>query len=241
MGNIDTAQYIEERALLMQERLKSEAGKAKTFVNSHIFVFHHVKPLQSFSKQFLDGYQSGMRTGDKSFAMWALLNNVVVLYMTGKPLKVIEEQCQTSITQTVELKEEEKASCLRTYWQLSLNLMGSSNNTVELSGKAMNENEIVFTPFSHVTFTLVKTIASSLFGRYELGAHLAIEKGDQQYLKMKGGVMWAQIFWFHRCLCVFAMARTNKTKERKYMAQAKRTHKELTNLLKNKNPNVLHY
>eukprot|EP00957_Ditylum_brightwellii_P187795 14299205-Ditylum_brightwellii.AAC.1 len=35
------------------------------------------------------------------------------------------------------------------------------------------------------------------------------------------------------------MARINKTK-RKYMDQAKRIHKELTNLLKNKNQNILH-
>eukprot|EP00957_Ditylum_brightwellii_P077627 5899687-Ditylum_brightwellii.AAC.1 len=37
------------------------------------------------------------------------------------------------------------------------------------------------------------------------------------------------------------MARTDKTKERKYMAQAKCIHKDLTNSLKNKSPNVLHY
>eukprot|EP00957_Ditylum_brightwellii_P116178 8861889-Ditylum_brightwellii.AAC.1 len=37
------------------------------------------------------------------------------------------------------------------------------------------------------------------------------------------------------------MAQTNKTKERKYMAQANRIHNKLTNSLKNKNPNVLHY
>eukprot|EP00957_Ditylum_brightwellii_P016341 1228412-Ditylum_brightwellii.AAC.1 len=91
----------------------------------------------------------------------------------------------------VELKEEEQASCLRMYWQLYLNLMGLSNNTVELSGKAMDEKDIVITPFSHVTFIVVKTIASSLFGKYELGAHLAIEKGDQQFLKIKGGAIYA--------------------------------------------------
>jgi len=144
MGNIDTAQYIEERALLMQERLKSEAGKAKTFVNSHLFVFHHVKPLQSFSKPFLEGYQSGMRTGDKLMGIGCLSFSVSVIYITGKPLKVIEEQCQASITQMVELKEEDQASMQRMYWQLSLNLMRLSNNTVELSGNAMDEKKSCF-------------------------------------------------------------------------------------------------
>jgi len=241
VGDVDTSHYIGERALQMQERLKSEAGKAKTLIKSHVFVFHHVKPMQSFSKPLLEGYQSGMRTGGKSDAMWCLLFNVFVLHATGKPLKVIEEQCQASITQMVELKEEEQASHLRMYWQLYFNLMGSSNNTVELSGKAMNEKEIVFTPSSHVAFICVKTIACSLFGMYELGAHLAIEKGDKQYFKIKGGLMHAPVFLFHRCLCLYAMVQTNKTKDRKYMAQAKRMHKELTDSLKNKNPNILHY
>eukprot|EP00957_Ditylum_brightwellii_P100188 7635624-Ditylum_brightwellii.AAC.1 len=91
--------------------------------------------------------------------------------------------------------------------------MGSSNNTVELSGNAMDEKELVFTPGPRAAFIVVKTIASSLFGRFELGAHLVVEKGNQQYLTMKGGAMYAPLFWFHRCLCMFAMARTNKTKK----------------------------
>ena len=82
-------------------------------------------------------------------------------------------------------------------------LMGSSNNNVELSGKAMDEKEVVFTPVLHVHFIIVKTIASSLFGRYELGAHLVIEKGDEQYLMMKGGIKYALIFYLTGvCVCM---------------------------------------
>eukprot|EP00957_Ditylum_brightwellii_P173846 13235051-Ditylum_brightwellii.AAC.1 len=119
--------------------------------------------------------------------------------------------------------------------------MGSSNNTVELSGKAMYEKEIVCTPFSHAVYMYIETIASSLYRRYKLGAHLAIEKGDQQVLKLKGGILWAHMFWLHRCLCLYAMAWTNKTKKKQYMAQVKCVHKELVNTLKNKNPNILHH
>eukprot|EP00957_Ditylum_brightwellii_P088812 6763473-Ditylum_brightwellii.AAC.1 len=119
--------------------------------------------------------------------------------------------------------------------------MGSSNSTVELDGKAMDEKEVIFTDASHTPFVVVKTIASCLFGRYELGAHLAIKKGDKQILKMIGGDFSSMMFWFHRCLCLYAMARTNKTKKRQYMSQAKHIHKGLTNSLNNKNPNVLHY
>eukprot|EP00957_Ditylum_brightwellii_P100346 7649230-Ditylum_brightwellii.AAC.1 len=141
MGDVDAAQCIGERALQMQERCKTETSKSTTFHGLHAFIFHHVKPLQSLSKPLLEGSQSGMRTGDKASAMWCFFRHVILQYMIGKSLKVIEEQCQASITQMVELKEEDQASCLRVYWQLCFNLMGSSDNTVELSGKAMNEKE----------------------------------------------------------------------------------------------------
>jgi len=240
-GDVGTAQYIGECALQMQERCESEAGKARTIYIVHTFSFHHVKPMQSFSKPLIEGYQSGMRTGDKDFAMWCLFFNIVTLYMGGKPLKFIEEQCQASISQMDELKEEEHASCLRMFWQLFFNLMGSSNSTIELCGEAINEQEVVFTDASHAAFVVVKIIASSLSGRYELGAHLNIEKGDKQYLMIKGGINPAFMFWFHRSLCLYAMARKNKKKRRHYMAQAKLIRKEFTKSLKNKNPNVLHY
>eukprot|EP00957_Ditylum_brightwellii_P063687 4833811-Ditylum_brightwellii.AAC.1 len=88
----------------------------------------------------------------------------------------------------VELKEE-AAPGLRILWHLYLYVMGSSNNTVELSGNSMDEKKVDLV--THATFIAVKTIASSLFGKYELGAHLAVKKGEQQFLKMKGGPMYA--------------------------------------------------
>eukprot|EP00957_Ditylum_brightwellii_P069413 5269955-Ditylum_brightwellii.AAC.1 len=242
MGDVDTSHYIQECVLQMQERIKPEAGKTRTFLISYTFVFHLVQPLQRISKPFLEGYQSGMRTGDKAYTMWCLCFYVYVLYATGKPLTLIKEQCQASITQMIELKEEDQASSLRTYWQLYFNLMRSSNNIVEISDSTMDKKECAFTPGSHAKFVIVKAIASSLFGRYELGVHLVAEKEeDKQYLKIKGGIIDAQMFWFHRCLYLYAMSRTNKTKKKQYMTQAKCIHKELINSLKNKNPNIFHY
>eukprot|EP00957_Ditylum_brightwellii_P206079 15346708-Ditylum_brightwellii.AAC.1 len=105
----------------------------------------------------------------------------------------------------------------------------------------MDEKEVDSTDASHAHFVIVKTIASSLFGRHELGAHQDIEKRDAKYLKIKGGTMYAVMLWFHRSLCLYAMARKNKMKTRKYMVQARHIHKELANCLKEKNPNILHY
>uniref|UniRef100_A0A7S4V0M1 Uncharacterized protein n=1 Tax=Ditylum brightwellii TaxID=49249 RepID=A0A7S4V0M1_9STRA len=241
MGNLDAAQYIGESALQMQERLKSESGKAKTLINLHILVFNHVKPLQSFSKQYLEGYQSGMRTGDKSYAMWCLYFHLLILYMTGKHLKLVEEHCKLYVRQMAELKEEAQALSLRSYWQSCLNLMGQSNNTIELRGEAMDEKEVVFTVFSHAAFVVAKNMACNFFGEYKAGASVAIEQGDEQSIQLKGGTFVSMMFLFHRALSMYAIARKHRKKKRKYTAKANRIRKELTASLNKKNPNVFHY
>lgn len=241
MGDVDTAQYIAKRATHMQEKCPSEAGKAGTITALYCYLFHHTKPLQYFPEPLLKGYQSGMRSGDKVFAMWCLFLSHAVKYVIGKPLSMVQEECKLSISQMVELKEEEQASCLRLYWQLCLNLMGSSNNTVKISGNAMDEEEVVFGPGSHANFIIVKTVASNMFGRYELGAHQVIGSTDKQYFKISGGILQCFMFWFHRCLCLYGMARENNNKKKQYMAQANQIYKALTKSLKKKNPNILHY
>jgi len=201
-----------------------------------------VKPLQSSLKPLVEGYQSGMRTGDKIFAMFCLLGGTISLpYMMGKPLNMIEEQCQASVSQMVELNAKEQAAALKMFWQLCLNLMGLSNNTVELSGKAMDEKELVFTGAVNMYFVLVKNIAFNLFGQYESVASLVIKKEAQQHLVVKGGSYTALMYTFHRSLSLYAMAQKNRNKKKKYMTKANRLHKELAASLKKGNPNALHY
>jgi len=154
---------------------------------------------------------------------------------------LVEELCQECVSQIVELKEEEQASCLKIQWQLYLNLMGLSNNTVEFKGKALDETDIVFTDPVGAMFALAKNIACNLFGEYEMGAHISIEKGYQQFLKLKGGPFFAMVFSFHRALSLYAMARKDKKKKSKYIAEAKRLRKVLVFSLKKGNPNVSHY
>eukprot|EP00957_Ditylum_brightwellii_P204261 15338402-Ditylum_brightwellii.AAC.1 len=86
-----------------------------------------------------------------------------------------------------ELKEGEQALCQKISWQFYLNLMGQSNETVELRGKAMDETDVEFTTLSHAMFVLTKVNAYSLFGEYELGARMALKRADKQVLSLKGG------------------------------------------------------
>eukprot|EP00957_Ditylum_brightwellii_P212386 15367210-Ditylum_brightwellii.AAC.2 len=159
LGDIETARYIGERALQVQEKSKSESS---------------LKPL-------LESYQSGMRTGDKSYAMWCLLyHNVFFPFMIGKPLKLIEEQCQASISLMLDLKELEQAACLRSFWQLCLNLMGLSDNTVEFVGKAMNENNFAGSHFSRTFLLVAKSIAYNLLLNAE-NAAVESKKNQQEH------------------------------------------------------------
>eukprot|EP00957_Ditylum_brightwellii_P106741 8143546-Ditylum_brightwellii.AAC.1 len=137
-----------------------------------------------------------------------------------------------------ELKEEEQSTCTRIIWQLCLNLMGQSNATVELRGRAIDEKENSSSVLGNSTFPIIKTIAYSLFGEYELGASQEISLLN--HFELNGGHFITMMHMFHQALCLYAVAKKNR-KTKKYKTRAKILRKKLTASFKRGNPNVVHY
>jgi tetratricopeptide (TPR) repeat protein len=77
----------------------------------------------------------------------------------------------------------------------------------------------------------------SFYGNHELGAELALERGDA-YLKKNGSVL-VMLDFFHQALSLFALSR--KTKKHKYIKRAKQITAKIKSWVKKGNPNVNHY
>eukprot|EP00978_Attheya_sp_CCMP212_P020352 scaffold58147_cov60-Attheya_sp.AAC.2 len=77
----------------------------------------------------------------------------------------------------------------------------------------------------------------SFYGNHELGAKLALERGDA-YLK-KNGTVLVMLDFFHQGISLFAMSR--KTKKRKYIKRANKINATLKSWAKKGNPNVNHF
>jgi tetratricopeptide (TPR) repeat protein len=122
--------------------------------------------------------------------------------------------------------------------------MHSSENPLILSGDAI-ECEDAFivkvqpdhTPRNYLHLLIFKSFMCSFYGNHELGAKLALERGDA-YLKKNGSVLVMSDF-FHQAISLFAMCR--KTKKRKYIKRAKKITATIKSWAKKGNPNVNHF
>jgi hypothetical protein len=202
------------------------------------------KPLRSSLNPYLEGYKVGMQVGDTESATWCLHFYLGALLVVGKSLKAIEADCRIYLPQMEELKRKVAAESTRLILQTVLNLMGLSSNVLLFTGEVMDEVQCVEearaikndTYLNSVDF--FKTYLYAYLGEHELGAKLALSKGDK-YLKETPGFFFCMPEAFCRGISLYAMAR--KTKKRKYKKHAKRVKKTIKSWIDKGNPNVIHY
>jgi len=122
--------------------------------------------------------------------------------------------------------------------------MRGSEHTVTMTGEAMEEVEFnrkaqsMQTPRNFIHGQIFKNFMCNYFGEFELGADLALKRGNV-YAKKAPGAPLAMPDTFHQGVSLFAMAR--KTKKRKYTKNARKAASTLRSLAKQGNPNVNHY
>ena len=143
-----------------------------------------------------------------------------------------------------ELKRTETADLARLDWQVAQNLMGFVDDPTVLSGDAADE-QVMIQKYSGkkkstipITIGVLKSYMYAYLGEYELGANLALQRGDA-YLKISPGSMIGMWDVFCRGLCLYAVAR--KTGKRKFKRPADQARKKIRSWSEKGNPNVNHH
>ena len=115
-------------------------------------------------------------------------------------------------------------------WQCTLNLLGKSQNTVTLTGIAMDETDDKFekTPYKQVVATF-RSYLYAIFGAFDLGAQDAIQRGDEFNKAFAGWLSGLEPFY--RGVSLFAMAR-RRTGGSSYKTAATKILKQLRVWLK---------
>ena len=145
--------------------------------------------------------------------------------LIGKPLPSICEDCSIYVPQMEELKRLDLAQQARLAWQAALNLMGESMNAKYLAGDVADTANILRDARKNRNFEFMNTLLEAVqmylytyVGEHELGATLALKKGDS-FLKKFPGFAFCCSDAFCRGLSLYVMAR--KTRRRKYKKGAK--------------------
>ena len=238
LGDFGTGSFFAETSLLIQQTVGTEYTEAITNFVSYYGPLPWTNPIQSSTLPFMEGYVSGMRSGNVEYAMWNALHSLVVTpYQMGKPLAAIEAECIRIISQADDLKQLDHATSTKMYRQMFLNLMGKSTDPIKLKGDAFDVD--VYEPTSPLLKGVIEyTMAELLvyFGEWEQAAELALSKG---FIGASPGSVGFMFQTCRRGVAMYAMA--HRTKKRLYKKHADKIRKTIEQWMKKGNPNVQHY
>lgn len=167
--------------------------------------------------------------------------------MFGRPASMTEADCAIYTKQMKELKRLQAYDYTCVIWQLSLNLMGKSENPTLLQGKAIeNEEEFLKARLDNAPMAAIfrtqKLRLYAVFGEHEKGADLFSQHGFDWPAAAPGHPMFMEAV-FCGGLSSFASARSDRKSKKSRKARKKLGLKALKTIkgwLKQGNPSVVH-
>jgi predicted ATPase len=133
-----------EKALALLKEPNCRQSESRTLFLVYGFIVHWVSPIEVSIRGHLDGYYKGIATGDTESASWNKHFYLYTIVYTGRgSLEEIIDDFENDVDQMVEWNQVQQSSYTTMLWQLVLNLMGRSENTVILTGKAMDQEKLL--------------------------------------------------------------------------------------------------
>ncbi|MEH1970563.1 GAF domain-containing protein [Nostoc sp.] len=205
-------------ALNLVERLNDNKGNAKAFLVLGSHVMHWKEHLRETLPILVDGYQSGVETGDFEFAGYCAFNLCYYSYFAGQELTELEQKTAIYSQATSQIRRENPFNWLAMLRQTILNLLGQSENPSHLMGCIYNEEQGLSraiavedgTGIHH--FYLNKLILCYLFGEYHQAAQTAILA--EQYLGEVTALISVPLFHFYDSLILLSVLANTSNSEK---------------------------
>lgn len=233
MGDMRTASSYCKHALTMNERLGDRALICDTLFQSYGSTRSWTEPWPDATQSLRRSYECGMVAGETETSMWALQFYLEARFLSGKSLALMAKDCRTFIPQMHELKKEEAAECVKGLLKLIQDLVDAdgmkdeSNTSITniSSGVASMLSESLddgWSPYTRHASAVHRLLACLYLGEYELGAKMAIDKGDS-FLKEMPGNFLGMVDAFARGICMSAAVRSypKSRHNKKYKASVK--------------------
>mmetsp|Transcript_24393 Transcript_24393/g.67576 ORF Transcript_24393/g.67576 Transcript_24393/m.67576 type:complete len:1193 (-) Transcript_24393:65-3643(-) len=180
-------------------------SEGEVIVRLYMLVDPWTRPARSLSNYYIDGYKTCMLQGDVDSAFKVISTYMLNGLLSGKELKYVEEDAQRYQSQMAALKYDKWEFLLGLLSQASLNLMGRAENTITLTGKAVEEpDDPGLLQHYHHTHFVVRFLCAH-FGEYKAGAQDAIQIGHDWEKKYPGFLFGYDAF--HKAICLYGEAR----------------------------------
>jgi PAS domain S-box-containing protein len=139
VGNIELGYQFGQLALKLLSESNHHSLRARTLFVVNISIIHWKKHEREKLQPLLEGYHSGLETGDLEFAAYCAQGYSNQTFFVGKELMEVEHNMATYSEAIRQIKQEVALTWIQIFQQTIANLMGSSVNPYRLVGKFFNE------------------------------------------------------------------------------------------------------
>ncbi|MEK8017789.1 MAG: GAF domain-containing protein, partial [Candidatus Parabeggiatoa sp.] len=140
-GNIEIGYQFSLLSFNAIERFNAVRLKAKVYVIAGVYVRHWKESIRKTLPSFLEGYQSGLSTGDLEFTANSVLSYSVAAYLAGNELKELEREMAKYSEVIVGIKQENFLRPHEIFWQTVQNLLGQNQEPCHLIGDVFDEEK----------------------------------------------------------------------------------------------------
>ncbi|BAZ13097.1 serine/threonine protein kinase with two-component sensor domain [Calothrix sp. NIES-4071] len=117
--------------------------RAKVINVVYPFVLVWKTHLQTNIQPLLEGYHSGLETGDLEFGAYCAFNYCNLSYWSGKNLATLVYEMDLYNQSMLQIKQESARNFHRIFYQAALNLSTNNTNPITFKGKVYNELEML--------------------------------------------------------------------------------------------------
>lgn len=207
LEDFDTSSRFGRLALSLLEQLNAKAFKARTYLMLGGYVRHWKEHIRETLPSLLEGYQSGLETGDFGFGVNCLVGHSVSSYLTGVELAEVEREMTKRAQVLTQLGQDTYLNWHKIYWQAVRNWLGRSENPCRLIGKAYDEEQMMplhqkandQTSIFNVHFN--KALLCYRFGAFQQ----AVENSDKAEAGNQAGAVFSPIVNLYNSLSRLAV------------------------------------
>ncbi|MGB8686982.1 MAG: ATP-binding protein, partial [Microcoleus sp.] len=139
--NIESGYKLGKLALSLVERLNAKNVKAKVLLSFGGHLIHWKDHLRESIPVLIEGYQSGVETGDFEYAGYSAAYVCECSYLSGHELTGLEQQITIYSKAINQIGQEGPFNWTAIFWQVVLNLLGKAEDPIRLMGDAYNEEQ----------------------------------------------------------------------------------------------------
>jgi predicted ATPase/signal transduction histidine kinase len=142
-GDINAGYHAGQLALKLLDKFNARELQSKVCSS----FYGVIKPWKVHIKDTLtslrEALQSGLETGDIEYGGYSATIYCSSIFLTGKPLDIIEEEQEQYLNLVFKLKQDYSIYYIQIFHQLTLNLKNEAEAKTQLVGKSFNETQML--------------------------------------------------------------------------------------------------